>query len=108
VHDGRGRGSVGQLWPISARRAGLCLPGAKQSQSAANLCGVELVHAAATDAQIAAVLGHSTMKQVLVYRKQADQFMLARGGQDKRDAMYEQERLDAMIEAADNEARLAA
>jgi integrase len=67
-----------------------------------HLCGVELAHAGATDPQIAAVLGHSTMKQVLVYRKQADQFLLARGAQDKRDAMYEQERREAMIAAADD------
>lgn len=54
------------------------------------------------DAQIAAVLGHSTMKQVQVYRRQADQFLLARGGQDKRDAMYEREQREAMIAAVDD------
>jgi hypothetical protein len=34
--------------------------------------------------------------------------LLARGGQSKRDAMYEQERLDAIIEASDDVARLRA
>jgi integrase len=67
-----------------------------------HLCGVELAHAGATDAQIAAVLGHSTMKQVQVYRRQADQFLLARGAQDKRDAMYEREQREAMLAAADD------
>ena len=42
------------------------------------------------------------MKQVLIYPKQAEQFLLVRGAQDKRDAMYEQERREAMIAAADN------
>ena len=34
-----------------------------------HLCGVELAHAGASDRQIAAVLGHSTLKQVQVYSK---------------------------------------
>jgi hypothetical protein len=45
---------------------------------------------------------------VAVYTAQAEQLLLARAGQGKRDAMYEQEHLDAMIEAADNVARLRA
>jgi integrase len=71
-----------------------------------HLCGVELAHAGASDRQIAAVLGQSTLKMVAVYVKQADQLMLARGAVQKRDAMYERERLEAMIAAADNVARL--
>jgi integrase len=73
-----------------------------------HLCGVELAHAGASDRQIAAVLGHSTLKQVATYVAQAEQRLLARGAQNKRDAMYEQERLEALIEAADNVARLRA
>jgi hypothetical protein len=42
------------------------------------------------------------------YVAQAEQRLLARGGQSKRDAMYEQERLDAIIEASDDVARLRA
>jgi len=38
----------------------------------------------------------------------AEAFAKARGGQGKRDAMYERHRLEAMIEAADNVARLRA
>jgi len=41
-------------------------------------------------------------KQVPLYRKQADQLLLACGAQDKRDAMYEQERRETMIGAADD------
>jgi hypothetical protein len=41
-----------------------------------------------------------------LYMKQADQRLLARGGQAKRDAMYERERREAAIDAADNVARL--
>jgi len=39
---------------------------------------------------------------VPLYRKQADQLLLACGAQDKRDAMYEQERRETMIGAADD------
>jgi integrase len=73
-----------------------------------HLCGVELAHAGASDRQIAAVLGHATLKQVEVYVKQAQQRVLARDAQKKRDAMYERELLDAAIDAADNVARLRA
>ena len=71
-----------------------------------HLCGVELAHAGADDRQIAAVLGHATLKQVQTYVKQANQFLLAQHGQRKRDEMYEREQLEAMIAAADNVARL--
>jgi integrase len=57
-----------------------------------HLCGVELAHAGASDRQIAAVLGHATLKQVEVYVRQAEQRVLARDAQRKRDAMYERER----------------
>jgi integrase len=73
-----------------------------------HLCGVELAHAGASDRQIAAVLGHSTMKQVAIYVAQAQQRLLARGAQDMRDAMYERERLDAMIDMAGNVTKLRA
>jgi integrase len=71
-----------------------------------HLCGVELAHAGADDRQIAAVLGHATLKQVQTYVKQANQFLLAQHGQRKRDEMYEREHLETMIAAADNVARL--
>jgi integrase len=71
-----------------------------------HLCGVELAHAGASDRQIAAVLGHATLKQVGTYVKQAEQVLLARGAQGLRDEMYERERLAVLIEAADNVARL--
>jgi integrase len=71
-----------------------------------HLCGVELAHAGASDRQIAAVLGHSTLKQVQVYVKQAEQRLLARDAQRKRDEMYEREVFEAAIEAAGNVARL--
>ncbi|MGD0025907.1 MAG: tyrosine-type recombinase/integrase [Xanthobacteraceae bacterium] len=73
-----------------------------------HLCGVELAHAGASDRQIAAVLGHSTLKQVEVYVKQAEQRVLARDAQRKRDEMYDRERLDAMIDAAANVTKLRA
>jgi integrase len=72
-----------------------------------HLCGIELAHAGASEQQIAAVLGHASMKMVRVYLKQADQRLLARGAQAKRDAMYARERREAAIEAASNVARLA-
>jgi integrase len=59
-----------------------------------HLCGVELAHAGASDRQIAAVLGHTTMKQVAIYVAQAQQRLLARSAQRLRDEMYEKERLD--------------
>lgn len=71
-----------------------------------HLCGVELAHAGASERQIAAVLGHATLKQVEVYVRQAQQRVLARDAQQKRDAMYERELLEAAIDAADNVARL--
>ncbi|MBV8103217.1 MAG: tyrosine-type recombinase/integrase, partial [Hyphomicrobiales bacterium] len=71
-----------------------------------HLCGVELAHAGASDRQIASVLGHATLKQVEVYVRQAQQRVLARDAQNKRDAMYERELLEAAIDAADNVARL--
>ena len=71
-----------------------------------HLCGIELAHAGASDPQIAAVLGHSTMKQVQTYRKQANQLVLARGAQHLRDAMYQQEIHDAMVNAAGNVTKL--
>jgi hypothetical protein len=55
-----------------------------------HLCGIELAHASASDPQIAAGLGHSTMKQMQTHRKQASHLLLARGAQNLRDAMYEQ------------------
>ena len=73
-----------------------------------HLCGIELAHAGASDPQIAAVLGHSTMKQVQTYRKQANQLLLARGAQSLRDAMYKQEVHDAMVLAAANVTKLRA
>jgi integrase len=71
-----------------------------------HLCGVELAHAGASDRQIAAVLGHSTLKQVQAYVKQAEQRILARDAQRKRDQMYEREVFEAAIEAAGNVTRL--
>ena len=71
-----------------------------------HLCGVELAHAGASDRQIAAVLGHATLKQVEVYVKQAEQRVLARDAQRKRDEMYDREVFDAAIEAAGNVTRL--
>ena len=60
------------------------------------------------DRQIEAVLGHSTLKQVEVYVKQAEQRVLARDAQRKRDEMYDREQLDAMIDAAGNVTKLRA
>jgi integrase len=71
-----------------------------------HLCGVELAHAGASDRQIAAVLGHSTLKQVQVYVKQAEQRLLARDAQGKRDAMYARQEHEAAIAAAGNVTRL--
>ena len=71
-----------------------------------HLCGVELAHAGASDRQIAAVLGHSTLKQVQVYVKQAEQRILARDAQRLRDEMYKREVFEAAIEAAANVSRL--
>lgn len=71
-----------------------------------HLCGVELAHASASDRQIAAVLGHATLKMVHVYVKQAEQRVLARDAQRKRDEMYDREVLEAAIEAAANVTRL--
>jgi integrase len=73
-----------------------------------HLCGVELAHAGASDRQIAAVLGHSTMKQVPIYVVQAQQRLLARGAQQKRDEMYEQEELETLIDIARNVVRMRA
>jgi integrase len=71
-----------------------------------HLCGVELSLSGATAEQVAAVLGHASTRQASLYMKQADQRLLARGGQAKRDTMYERERREAAIDAADNVARL--
>jgi integrase len=73
-----------------------------------HLCGVELEHAGASDRQIAAVLGHSTMKQVAIYVAQAQQRLLARGAQQKRDEMYEKEELETLIDLAGNVVKLRA
>jgi integrase len=73
-----------------------------------HLCGVELAHAGASDRQIAAVLGHSTMKQVAVYVAQAQQRLLARGAQAMRDKMYENEELETLIDLAGNVTKLRA
>ena len=73
-----------------------------------HLCGVELAYAGAADRQIAAVLGHSTLKQVERYVRQAQQVVLARGAQRKRDEMYERERHEALIAAAGNVTKLRA
>jgi integrase len=73
-----------------------------------HLCGIELAHAGASDPQIAAVLGHSTMKQVQVYRAQANQLLLARGAQNLRDAMYQQELHDEAVKLAGNVTKLRA
>ena len=71
-----------------------------------HLCGIELAHSGASEQQIAAVLGHASMKMVRVYLKQADQRLLARGAQAMRDAMYARERRETAIDAANNIARL--
>jgi integrase len=71
-----------------------------------HLCGIELAHAGASDPQIAAVLGHSTMKQVQVYRAQANQLLLARGAQNLRDAMYREQLHDEAINLASNVSKL--
>jgi integrase len=71
-----------------------------------HLCGVELSLAGATAEQIAAVLGHASVRQTEIYIRQAEQRVLARGAQRKRDEMYERERREAAIDAADNVARL--
>jgi integrase len=73
-----------------------------------HLCGVELAHAGASDRQIAAVLGHSTLKMVAVYVRQAEQRVLARDAQRKRDAMYDREVHEAAIAAAGNVTKLRA
>jgi integrase len=73
-----------------------------------HLCGIELAHAGASDNQIAAVLGHSTLKQVKVYTAQANQLLLARGAQNLRDAMYRQQLHDEAIRAASNVTKLRA
>jgi integrase len=73
-----------------------------------HLSGVELAHAGASDRQIAAVLGHSTMKQVAIYVAQAQQRLLARGAQQKRDEMYEKEELETLIDLAGNVVKLRA
>jgi integrase len=73
-----------------------------------HLCGIELAHAGASDRQIAAVLGHSTMKQVETYVRQATQVVLARDAQRKRDEMYERDLHEAMIEAATNVTKIRA
>jgi integrase len=73
-----------------------------------HLCGIELAHAGASDRQIAAVLGHSTMKQVETYVRQATQVVLARDAQRKRDEMYDRELHEAMIEAATNVTKIRA
>jgi integrase len=73
-----------------------------------HLCGIELAHAGASDPQIAAVLGHSTMKQVQTYRAQASQLLLARGAQNLRDAMYRQQLHDEQIALAGNVTKLRA
>jgi hypothetical protein len=64
--------------------------------------------AGATAEQIAAVLGHASTRQTAVYVRQADQLMMARGAVRKLDEMYERERREAAIDAADNVARLEA
>lgn len=71
-------------------------------------CGIELAHAGASDPQIAAVLGHSTMKQVQTYRKQASQLLLARGGQALRDEMYERDLHNEAINLAANVTKIRA
>jgi integrase len=73
-----------------------------------HLCGVELAHAGASDRQIASVLGHATLRMVAVYVKQAEQRVLARDAQAKRDAMYAREVHEAAIEAATNVTKLRA
>jgi integrase len=73
-----------------------------------HLCGVEPAHAGASDRQIAAVLGHTTMKQVGVYVAQAQQRLLARSAQRLHDEMYEKERLDTLIDMAGNVTKLRA
>jgi integrase len=73
-----------------------------------HLCGVELAHAGAWDRQIAAVLGHATLKMVATYVRQAEQRVLARDAQRKRDVMYEREVFEAAIEEAGNVTKLRA
>ena len=73
-----------------------------------HLCGVELAHAGASDRQIAAVLGHATLKMVATYVRQAEQRVLARDAQRKRDEMYDREVFEAAIEAAGNVTKLRA
>ena len=49
------------------------------------------------------------MKQVAIYVAQAQQRLLARGAQQKRDEMYEQEQqLETLIDIADNVVRMRA
>jgi pimeloyl-ACP methyl ester carboxylesterase len=66
------------------------------------------VGSGSSDRQIAAVLGHSTMKQVAIYVAQAQQRLLARGAQQKRDEMYEKEELETLIDLAGNVVKLRA
>jgi integrase len=73
-----------------------------------HLCGIELAHAGASDSQIAAVLGHSMLKQVKVYTAQANQLLLARGAQNLRDAMYRQQLHDEAIRLSSNVSKLRA
>lgn len=67
-------------------------PRVTNRRTACICAGVELARAGASDRQIAAVLGHSTMKQVAIYVAQAQQRLLAQGVQDMRDAMCERAR----------------
>ena len=62
-------------------------------------------HAGASDPQIAAVLGYSTMKEVQTYRAQASQLLLARGAQNLRDAMYRQQLHDERVALAGNDTK---
>jgi integrase len=73
-----------------------------------DLCGIELAHAGASGPQIAAVLGHSTLKQVQTYRAQASQLLLARGAQNLRDAMYRQQLHDEQVSLAGNVTKMRA
>ena len=61
-----------------------------------------------SEPQIAAVLGHSTMKQMQTYRPQASQLLLARGAQNLRDAMYRQQLHDEQVALAGNITKLRA
>jgi hypothetical protein len=48
------------------------------------------------------------MKQVAIYVAQAQQRLLARGAQQKRDEMYEKEELETLIDLAGNVVKLRA